>query len=294
MEHPIAGALAASVTPLAADGAAIDEDAFGSLVDFLAGAGLDGLLAMGTTGEGILLSVAERRRAAELFVAAAAGRLRVVVHAGAQTTRDTVALAEHAATAGAAGVAVIGPPYFALDGRSLVDHFGAAARACAPLPFFVYEFAARSGYAVPPSVIEELRGRVDNLAGLKVSDTPWERFEPYFLEGLSVFVGSEGLIARAMERGAAGAVSALAAAVPELVVDAVRSRAPSASDRCRDVRDEIQRFPFHTSLKRLLARRGVRMTDGVRAPLRRLTGAEAAAFDAVAAGVLSGLPAGAR
>src|SRR5215472_9927311 len=279
VEHPIAGALAASVTPLAADGAAIDEDAFGSLVDFLAGAGLDGLLAMGTTGEGILLSVDERRRAAELFVAAAAGRLRVVVHAG---------------TAGAAGVAVIGPPYFALDGRSLVDHFGAAARACAPLPFFVYEFAARSGYAVPPSVIEELRGRVDNLAGLKVSDTPWERFEPYFLEGLSVFVGSEGLIARAMERGAAGAVSALAAAVPELVVDAVRSRAPSASDRCRDVRDEIQRFPFHTSLKRLLARRGVRMTDGVRAPLRRLTGAEAAAFDAVAAGVLTGLPAGAR
>lgn len=294
MEHPIAGVLAASVTPLAADGATIDEDAFGPLVDFLAGAGLDGLLAMGTTGEGILLSVDERCRAAELFVAAAAGRLHVLVHAGAQTTRDTAAMAEQAAAAGAAGVAVIGPPYFALDDRSLVEHFAAAARACAPLPFYLYEFAARSGYAVPPPVIDELRARVDNLAGLKVSDTPWERFEPYLLEGLSVFVGSEGLISRAMERGAAGAVSALAAAVPELVVDAVRSRAPSASDRCRDVRDEIQRFPLHTSLKRLLARRGVRITDGVRAPLRRLTGAEGAAFDAVATAVLSGLPAGAR
>ena len=83
--------------------------------------GLDGILALGTTGEGILLSPQERRRAADLFLEASGGRLQVAVHCGAQTTADTVALAEHAAAEGADAVAVISPPYFALDDRALLD-----------------------------------------------------------------------------------------------------------------------------------------------------------------------------
>src|SRR5438876_11987660 len=108
----IAGALAAAATPLRDGGSAVDEDGFGPLVAFLAGAGLDGLLALGTTGEGILLSVPERKCVTELFLETAAGRLAVAAHCGAQTTADTVALAAHAAEAGVAGVAVIAPPYF--------------------------------------------------------------------------------------------------------------------------------------------------------------------------------------
>ena len=69
----LTGALAASVTPLRDGGAALDEDGFGPVVDFLAAGGLDGLLALGTNGEGILLSVAERRRVTELFVEAPRG-----------------------------------------------------------------------------------------------------------------------------------------------------------------------------------------------------------------------------
>ncbi|MFL6021367.1 MAG: dihydrodipicolinate synthase family protein, partial [Gaiellaceae bacterium] len=137
------GALAAAVTPLRDGGTALDEDAFAPYVDYLAAGGLDGLLALGTTGEGILLSLDERRRAAELFVAAGGGRLQVAVHAGAQTTADTTALAAHAVEAGADAVAVIGPPYYALDEESLFAHFAAAAKACEPLPFYLYEFKAR-------------------------------------------------------------------------------------------------------------------------------------------------------
>ena len=91
------GALAASVTPLRDGGSAIDEGGFGPIADFLHAGGLDGLLALGTNGEGILLSIPERKRAVELFLEASAGRLQVAVHAGAQTTADTVALAVHAA-----------------------------------------------------------------------------------------------------------------------------------------------------------------------------------------------------
>ena len=83
------------------------------------------------------------------------------------------------------------PPYFMLDEAELLSHFEAAARACAPTPFYVYEFAARSGYPVPVPVIERLREAAPNFRGLKVSDTPWERFAPYLIEGLDVFVGPE-------------------------------------------------------------------------------------------------------
>jgi dihydrodipicolinate synthase/N-acetylneuraminate lyase len=275
----IRGAFAAALTPLRDGGSALDEDAFGGYVDFLAAGGVDGILALGTTGEGILLSAAERRRAAELFLAAAGGRLDVAVHCGAQTTADTAALAAHAAEAGAAGVAVIAPPYFALDERALGAHFEAAARACAPLPFYVYEFEARSGYAVPVAVIERLRETAPNLRGLKVSDRPWERVEPYLLDGRDVFVGAERLVVRGLEAGAAGAVSGLAAVYPEVVAALVAERTAERTEEVERLRGALERFPFHAAAKVVLGRRGVAVGPDVRAPLRALTDAELAELE---------------
>ena len=271
------GAIAAAVTPLRDAGEALDEEAFTGYVDFLAAGGLDGILALGTTGEGFLLPVERRMRAAQLFVEAARGRLAVAVHAGAQSTWDTLELCAHAAEAGADGVAVMGPPYFALDERELLEHFSAAARACAPVPFYVYEFAARSGYAVPVEVIARLRDAAPNLAGMKVSDTPWDRFQPYLLEGLDVFVGPEALIPQGLGAGAAGAVSALASAFPELVVAAVRD--PASAD-LGPVREAMQLFPFQAALKTVVARRGVPVRPDVRRPLRTLTHDEAERLEA--------------
>jgi dihydrodipicolinate synthase/N-acetylneuraminate lyase len=282
----IQGALAAAVTPLRDGGAAPDEDAFGPLADFLAAGGLDGVLAMGTTGEGILLSVPERKRVAERFVEACAERLAVAVHCGAQTTADTVALAEHAAAAGATAVAVIGPPYFQLDDEALLAHFRAAAEACAPTPFYVYEFARVSGYAVPVRVVERLREAAPNLAGMKVSDAPFERLEPYLIEGLDVFVGAESLIGAGMRRGARGSVSALATAFPELVAAAVREPGAERSARLGELRDALEAFPRHAALKRVLALRGVPVREEVRAPLRGLTDEERERLDGLVPGWL--------
>ena len=255
------GALAAAVTPLRDEGAALDEEAFRPYLDFLSAGGLDGILALGTTGEGILLSAAERRRAAELFVD---GPLPAIVHCGAQTTAETVALAEHAAASGAAGVAVIGPPYYAYDDAALLAHFEAAAHACEPLPFYVYEFKARSGYAVPLAVIEQLRERASNLAGLKVSDKPFEAVEPYLIEGLDVFIGAEELVLPGLERGAAGTVSGLASVFPDRVAALVRDRAEEVTE----LRAALDRYPFQAAAKFVLGKRGVPVRGDVRAPLR--------------------------
>ena len=267
------GALAAALTPLRDDGAALDEEAFRPYAEFLGGAGLDGILALGTTGEGILLSAAERRRAAELFLE---GPLPVIVHCGAQTTAETAALAEHAAGAGAAGVAVISPPYFALDDEALLGHLTAAARAAGEVPFYVYEFKARSGYAVPIPVIERLREHAPNFAGLKVSDKPFDAVEPYLLEGLDVFVGAEELVLKGIERGAVGTVSGLGSVFPERVVALIRD----GDGDVGALRAAMDRFPFQAAAKYVLGRRGVPVREDVRAPLRRLRDDEKRELDA--------------
>jgi dihydrodipicolinate synthase/N-acetylneuraminate lyase len=272
----IRGALAAAVTPLRDGGEELDEQAFEPLVAFLADNGLDGVFALGTTGEGLLLSVEERRRAATLFLEANAGRLAVVIHCGAQTTSDTVALAEHAAEQGANAVAAVAPPYYGFDEEELTRHFTVAAAACAPVPFFLYEIAARSGYAIPLTVVERLREDVSNLAGLKVSDTPFERVEPYLVEGLDVFVGSEPLAAKALARGAAGVVSGLASAFPEVVAELVAEPTEERAEQIAALRDMLQRFPFVAALKVVLGRRGLPIREDVRAPLRGLTDSERA------------------
>ena len=265
------GALAAALTPLRDAGEALDEAAFAPYVDFLAAGGVDGLLALGTTGEGFLLPVEQRMRAAQLYVEASAGRLQVAVHCGAQSTWDTVELAAHAADLGADGVAVMAPPYFPLDDAELLAHLSAAARAAAPTPFYVYEFAARSGYPVPITVLAQLREAAPNFRGLKVSDTPWERFAPYLVEGLDIFVGPEAFIPQGLAGGAVGAVSALASAFPELVAAAVRD--PGSFDLA-PVRAALERFPFQAAAKVVLARRGVPIGPDVRRPLRLLTADE--------------------
>jgi dihydrodipicolinate synthase/N-acetylneuraminate lyase len=265
------GALAASVTPLRDAGAELDEDAFGPLVDFFVEAGLDGVLALGTAGEGILLEEAERRLAADLFLQAAGNRLQVAVQCGAQSTAETVRLAAHAAEVGADAVVVIGPPYFRLDERAQLAHFLAAAIASAPLPFYVYEFASTSGYAVAPSVLRELRESASNVVGLKVSDTPWAAFEAYLLPGFEIFVGPEALIHQCLESGAAGAVSALASAFPRDVAEVVRHPTVDGAARLGEIRAFVERFPRQAALKRLLARQGVPVLEDVRAPLRTLT-----------------------
>jgi N-acetylneuraminate lyase len=280
---PLRGAIAAAVTPLTDGGRSLDTDSVAPLVGFLAGGGIDGVLACGTTGEGVLLRLGERRQVAERFLAVRPSGFQVAVHAGAQTTSDTVALAAHAREVGADAVAVIAPPYFPLGSRELFDHFLGAAEACDPLPFYVYEFAARSGYAIPVDVVRLLRKERGNVVGMKVSDTPFDAVEPYLEEeGMDVFIGSEPLVRAGMERGAVGAVSGLASAWPDTVAALVHDHSPEAHLRVTELRERLQGIPFHAALKQVLVDRGVLRHGDVRPPLRGLTLEERTAVSALA------------
>jgi dihydrodipicolinate synthase/N-acetylneuraminate lyase len=281
----------AAVTPLTDHGATIDEAAIGPYVSFLESHGADGIFACGTTGEGILLSIDERRSAAEAFRTAVSGVL--VVHAGAQTTADTSALASHAADIGADAVAVIAPPYFPLGADELTAHFVTAARACAPLPFYCYAFTARSGYPLPVEVIRRIGESVDNLAGLKVSEAPFERVEPYLELGLPVLIGNEPLIADAIARGAIGTVSGMSAAFPDVVRSALDAADAPSMERLRSLRHAMEESgQFIAAAKHVLGLRGVGVREDMRAPLRPLDPTHATALDEAIAPFLEPVPAG--
>ena len=275
--------IVAAATPLTDGGAELDEAGVWPYARFLTDAGADGVFACGTTGEGVLLSLEERKRAAVLFRAALRGIL--IVHAGAQTTADTAELAAHAAEIGADGVAVIPPPYFLLDEAALAAHLVAAARACEPLPFFIYCFAARSGYPVSLSVIKRVRQVAANLAGLKVSEAPWAMVEPYFAAGLPVFVGQEPLIPLALAAGAVGAVSGLAAAFPEAVRAVLDAPDAAGEARLEALRHAMEASggPFIAAVKHVLGARGVPVAPALRPPMRPLTSDEALRLDSAVA-----------
>ena len=268
------GAIAAAVTPLRDGGRSLDEASVTPLIRFLADGGMDGVLTCGTTGEGVLLSVAERRRMTELCLEARPPGFAVAVHAGAQTTQDTMELASHAREAGADAVAVIAPPYFPLDEQELFDHFRRAAGACDPLPFYLYEFVGRSGYPVPIPVIDRLRREVPNLTGLKVSDTPFEALKPYLLDGLDVFIGFEPLVLEGLAGGAVGAVSGLASAWPEATAELVHRKSETADARVKALRDALHDMSLPAVAKQVLVGKGVLAHADVRAPLRGLTDEE--------------------
>ena len=186
------GRLAAAVTPLAEDGTRLDEAAFEPLSTFYAAAALDGLLALGTTGRGSCSrarSGSGRRSASWPRPPAGDRPLRRAVDGRHRRARRACR------RGGRRGVAVIAPPYFQLDEPRAARPFrrrGARVRAAAVLRLRVRARERLRGAARGDRGVARA---APNLAGLKVSDTPFAAVEPYLLEGLDVFVGNEALIA---------------------------------------------------------------------------------------------------
>lgn len=97
----LTGLSAFPLTPMDEQG--IDEAAFIRLVERLAGAGVDSLGVLGSTGNYAYLTPSERRRIARLAVAHA-GNVPVIIGISALRTRDVLELADDAQEAGASAL----------------------------------------------------------------------------------------------------------------------------------------------------------------------------------------------
>ena len=162
MNNSFRGAWPALITPANADGSA-NLTALRELIDYMLAKKVDGLYLLGGTGEGLLISAADRRNVVETAIDQVGGRIPVIVHVGSISTTEAAALACHSQEQGADGISSVLPVY--LGGlEATYRHFGAIAAAAPNLPFFPYLFG---GQIDAFSLMKELLCRIPNIGGAK-------------------------------------------------------------------------------------------------------------------------------
>jgi N-acetylneuraminate lyase len=132
------GVWPALVTPFTAEDT-VNVPVLRELIEYLINKRVDGFYVCGTTGEGIYMSVEERKLVAETVIEQVHGRVPVIVHVGCVSVRDAVALAQHARQVGAAGVSSVLPPFYN-NAQSLYNYFATIAAAVPDLPVLTYIF----------------------------------------------------------------------------------------------------------------------------------------------------------
>lgn len=221
MNFTINGVIVPLLTPFDGQGK-IDQTATANLVSFLIERGVAGLFPAGTTGEGPLLSIDERRLLAETVVKATNRRVRVIIHTGAVTTAETIALTQHAQAIGADAVAVIPPYYFHYSDESLYHHFCAIARSAPDFPIYLYNNpAVGNSNRLSFSLILRLLETCPNIVGMKDSSGSLDLLIrlTYRLSGkFNTASGGDGMILMGAVMGIDACVSGNANVVPELVV----------------------------------------------------------------------------
>lgn len=201
------------VTPLTRDGD-VDTASLRALVDHVIDAGVDAVFALGSSGEAALLTDDMRRIVADIVLAAADGRVPVVVGAIEMTTLRAVQTARWVAACGAAAVVVTAPFYIRTHPVEIAAHFRAIA-AAVPIPVYAYDIPAAVHTKLGAELLLDLAAE-GVLAGLKDSsgdDVGLRRVllgrRDRGLDGFSVLTGSELLVDAALAMGVDGVVPGL-------------------------------------------------------------------------------------
>jgi 4-hydroxy-tetrahydrodipicolinate synthase len=282
----IRGTITAMVTPFDAEGK-LDVQTTQRLAVWLAERGVDGLFVAGTTGESLLLSLDERRRLTEVTVEAVGGRITVLAQIGCANTADSIALAKHAARAGADGVVALCPFFFKVDDVGMTAHFAAVAAAVPETPIYLYNIPGNCRNTISPAVVSALLEQAPNFAGIKDSSQDMILLQQYVKlapDGFAVLVGSDSALLAGMAAGGVGGVSAASNVFPSVVSDVIRTfwsgdleSAQAAQRRMNELVDLLKMAPPLAGYKAGLALRGLPV-GGLRSPLRDMTPDEHARF----------------
>ncbi|MCP1539918.1 dihydrodipicolinate synthase family protein [Methylorubrum extorquens] len=160
------GLSAFPVTPASPDGR-VDSAALRALIAPLAAAGVDSIGLLGSTGTYAYLSRAERRRALDVALEEAGGRVPVIVGIGALRTDEAVALAQDARAAGAAAGLLAAVSYTPLTDEEVFEHFSAVATGSG-LPICIYDNPGTTHFRFTPSLV----GRLAQVPGIRALKSP--------------------------------------------------------------------------------------------------------------------------
>ena len=204
------GLVAAPFTPFHPD-RSLNLEVIPVYARFLRDNGVSAAFVCGTTGEGLSLTLDERLRVAERWVACADEKLRVIVHVGHTCLQDACTLAAHAAKIGAGASGAMAPGFFKpRNAAELTDWCEPIAAAAPALPFYYYHIPSMNGVVL--SVAEFLAkasDRIPSLAGVKYTHEDIPDFEACtrFAGGrYDILFGRDELLLEGRKAGALGAV----------------------------------------------------------------------------------------
>lgn len=145
----------ALITPMSED-ESLNEQALRQLVRLQLTEGGEGFYCCGSSGEGLLLSLDERKRVLEIVLDEAAGKVPVISHIGTIRTRDVVELAKHAEGAGAAAVSMIPPYYYKFTADEIRAYYEEVIASVPQLGVIIYNIPQFTGVEFSKSNAHEL------------------------------------------------------------------------------------------------------------------------------------------
>jgi 4-hydroxy-tetrahydrodipicolinate synthase len=288
MEHAFYGVFTALATPMR--GGAVDYAGLENLVARQIAGGIDGLVAVGTTGESPTLSHGEHIEVVRATVAAAGGKAPVYAGTGSNSTAEAVELTRQADAAGADGFLLVAPYYNKPTQEGLVAHFGAVAEVTEK-PIILYSIPSRCGIEIDVETTARLHERHPHIACMKAAEGSCRKVLDYVASlgpAFGVMSGDDALTLPFLSCGATGVISVAS----NLVVAPLVSMVRSALDG--DLRTARKAFLKHTPLfqalflepnpvplKYALMRAGVIASDEVRLPLVPLQASTREAVDRI-------------
>jgi len=202
------GVLSAIVTPFTPDGEKIDEKALRRLIEQNISDGVHGFVPAGGTGEFSVLSHDERRRVVEVVTEQVAGRVAVLAHTGATSSREAIALSKHARQAGATAVMLATPYYEPIGFEEAFAYYAAVAEAV-DLPICAYNFPPATGLHLSVDFLLKLAREIPQVRFVKDSSADINQLNTLISDHsgeISVLNGEDVLILPALMLRAPGMV----------------------------------------------------------------------------------------
>ncbi|MGE0400363.1 MAG: 4-hydroxy-tetrahydrodipicolinate synthase [Kofleriaceae bacterium] len=214
----IEGCLTALVTPFR-DGK-VDFDGIAKLVDWQIEQGVDGIVAVGTTGESATLDVDEHVAVIAATVKAAKGRVPVVAGAGGNATSEALTLTKASEDAGADALLHVTPYYNRPSQEGLFRHFEAIAKAT-KLPIVLYNVPSRTACDMATETVARLAD-FDNVVAIKDATGNLVRGSDLVAkvgDRMTILSGDDGTAFPLYACGARGVISVVSNVAPRAMSD---------------------------------------------------------------------------
>lgn len=234
MPQEIRGVLTALTTPFDAD-ENIDVPALRRVVDRSVEAGVNGVVAGGSTGEFASLTPDERRQLVDAVTEHVGGRVPVIAQTGATTTQEAIRHSEAARAAGADVLMLVTPYYEPLSLEETVTYVEEVSSSV-ELPVMLYNIPGATGVNLDPDTVGRLARKHENIRYIKDSSVDWEqalRLIHHHGDVIDTFIGWDTFIYSALLEGAAGVMAGAANVVPEEIVSVYRAVTEGRLDEAR-------------------------------------------------------------